>query len=492
MNNDNSFNFNFNEESNNTPNRNKNTRIGQETPSNYDSLLLPSYLNESNGVPILKDLTDENILQTKFDNQEKEIQTYSTYYISLKSIFKTSDLSTKNKLLQYVTEFNNSCKKYTTLKTNYQMEAKQKSEAKNKLQEDLNQLNKDFEKIQKKMKAEYDEIKENMQKQIDENKFKLNRAQEEIKRLNNTIDKLNKEITKKNKEIVYLRENYKSNDQSFSQDYVTISYCLGDQTENIDNNDFYFPKKKDLDTLSERFTKQENNFNMYVYLLVETCNKTLEQFKQIYSKIKGKEWVDSNNLFIKMHNVQTYNINQAISWTNIMNIHTTINNIIKEIFELVNPTKESDPTVLNKDSCDFLLNYIIGIKRAFFLQKSIQESSLNKNNDENYEKMLTEIKKNKENAIKFFDENNKILSNQTNFERFKNELKEDDTEVLSVDEYINNFKNMFIKSKNISDKEENELIEYEKFMNSQNNNNSLDDIEMNLPNSRNKINNNGL
>lgn len=493
MDNDNSFNLYLNNLSHDTPNRNK-TNSGISQPFNYnnESFLYNYGLNESNGVPKLIDITDESLLKSKFENQEKEIKNYCHYYISLENIFKNSDLSTKNRLLQYVTEFNIECKKVANLKTNYRIEAKKNSEAKNKVMGDLGQKIKDFEKTQIKMKEEYEKIKEKMEKQIDEYKFKLNKADEEIKKLKNTIDKLNQDIIKNDKELMSLRDIYKNNNQTLSQDYLTISYCLGDQTENLDNINIYCPKKKDLDTFTDKFTKAENNFNMYAYLLVETSNKTLEQFKKIYLKIKGKEWMDYNNLFIKMHSAQTFNINQPISWTNIMNVHLTINAIISEIFELVNPTKECDPTILNKDSCDFLLDYIIGIKRAFFLQKKIVENSLIKDNNDNYEKILIDFKKNMENYMKFFDENDNILSNQTNFERFKNELKEDNTEILTVDDYINNFKTMFIQAKNISDKEENEFKDYEKFLNSQNNRNTLDDIEMKLPKTKNKNNNNGI
>ena len=493
--NDDSFNFLLNDVSNNTPNRNKKEpRIGQETPSNYNcESLLHSYLNESNGVPILNDITDEGILQTKFDNQESSIRNYCSYYLTLKNIFKDSDLTTKNKLVQYVTEFNNNCKKYANLKTNYQIEAKKNSEVKNKLKEDLDQKNKDFEKIQKKIKAENEEIKENMQKQIDDYKFKLNKAEEEIKKLKYNINKLNQDITKKDKEIISLREIYTNINQPLSQDYLTISYCLGEQTENFENINIF--KKKDLDSIKDKFTKAESNFNLFVHFLVETSNKALEQYKKIYLKIKGEEWTESKskNILIKMYKPQTYNINQEISWTYIMNINSTINSIIEEVFDLVNTSIDCDPKILNKDSCEFLLSYIIGIKRSFFLQKFIQENTLNMDKVENYEKILAEFKKTREYAEQFFAENDNVLRNQSYFERFKNELKEDETEVLSVDDYINNFNSMFIQAKNLAEKEENEFKELAKSLNSQNNRNIIDDIDMEMSSSKNKPNsNNGI
>ena len=502
MNIDSSFNFFLNEEINKTPNRNKNeSKIQKGTPSNYNcESLLHSYLNESNGVPIISDITDEGILQTKFDNLENEILHYCIYYKSLKDIFKDSDLTTKNKFVQYLSEFNNRCKTYTNYKTKYQYEAQKNSEVKNKLKEDLNQKNKDFEKIQKKIKAEYEEIKENMQKQIDENRFKLNKANEEIKKLNNSIDKLKQDIIKRDKDILQLRENYADNknnktiNQPSSPDYFTISYCLGAHTDDNINIDC-LKKNKDLDSLKEKCSKAENDFNVIVSFLVETSNKTLEQFKKIYLKLKGEEWMESKskNKYIKMYNPPIYNINQEISWTNIMNINKTINAIINEIFEMINSTIDCDPAILNKDSCDFLLDYIVGIKRSFFLQKHIQERTVNQDNFENFENNLTEFKKNRENAIRFFTENNNILNDQSNFERFRDELKEDKTEILCVDDYITNFNSIFQQAKNFADKEENEFQKYGKLLNSQNNRNTIDVIDIEMSSSQNKENsNNGI
>ena len=95
----------------------------------------------------------------------------------------------------------------------------------------------------------------------------------------------------------------------------------------------------------------------------------MKKYKDIYKKIKRKEWIDANNPLIKEHYYQTYNINQNSSWININNIHQTITAIISEIFELVNPTKNCNSKKLNEDSFEFLLNYIKGLKKLFFLQK---------------------------------------------------------------------------------------------------------------------------
>ena len=113
-----------------------------------------------------------------------------------------------------------------------------------------------------------------------------------------------------------------------------------------------------------------------IKMLVETCNKTLEKYKEIYFKIKGKS-LDLNNPLTKFHYFQVYNIDQDFSWINISNIHTTLNTIIKEIVELVNPTQRcDDPKKLNEDSCEFLLSFINGLKKLFFTQKQKIESNI--------------------------------------------------------------------------------------------------------------------
>ena len=71
-----------------------------------------------------------------------------------------------------------------------------------------------------------------------------------------------------------------------------------------------------------------------------------------------------------------------------MNIHETLTKILEKIFELVDPTKEYDKKRLNEDSCDFLLSYIIGLRKLFFLQKSILDNYFINNNFEEKNKNL--------------------------------------------------------------------------------------------------------
>ena len=99
------LNFNYNYFSKRTPNRN--ISISRfETPINYSNEPFPnSILNKLNGIKIAN-IVDESFLKTKFEAQENSIRSFCDYYISLKDIFKDADIEIKNKLLQYVTEFN--------------------------------------------------------------------------------------------------------------------------------------------------------------------------------------------------------------------------------------------------------------------------------------------------------------------------------------------------------------------------------------------------
>ena len=111
-------------------------------------------------------------------------------------------------------------------------------------------------------------------------------------------------------------------------------------------------------------------------------------------------------------------------------------------------------------------------------------------NYENCEQILAEFKKEKEIAVKFYEENSNVLTNQIYNERFKNILKDDKTEILPLDNFFNTFNSMFKQATNFYDKEDNELEEYKKFLNSQNNRNTIDDIDMDISSSKNKTNNN--
>ena len=472
MNND-SFLNNFNFSRNNTPNN----KSGRGTPYNLSLELSNGYNNESNKIQ-LSNIKDENELRKRFKVQESEIKNYSLYYKSLEEVFDRCDIELKNHLLLYVFEFNNNCKRYVNERTNQIMAAKKNSNEKNRLREELNQQKDYSNNMELKYKKDIEELKEKYQKEIDNYKFKLNKAEDQIKNLTKSIEKLNQEINKKEKQILDLREDFsKSNDPS-CQDFMIISYPLGDTSKTSNDLKLDFPLRQDFNNnpFKEKLEKSEKNFNVYVNLLVETSNKALEYYKKIYFKMKGKELIESNNL-IKMYNVPTYNICEELSWTNIMNIHRTINEILKEIFELVNPSRDCDPKRLNEDSCDFLLNYIIGLRKLFFLQKEILDNSFHyENNIENKKDNFMQFKKITQETEEFFEENDVILNNQDYFEKFNKELKEDNTKTLSVDQYMKTLKSVLTQAKKISDKNENIINEYLHELNTQNNRNTVDDV----------------
>ena len=329
-----------------------------------------------------------------------------------------------------------------------------------------------------------------MSKEIQELKFKLKDAEDKIKKFKYKIEENENKLKENEKKILSIREEFGA--FAGQSDYISFSYYLGDTPENklikVDS-----PTKKDYDQFISKFEKAENNFNIYTKMLVDTSNKALEKFKYIYKKIKGKDWIDLNNSFMKVHNFQTYNINQDLNWTNISNIHQTINAIINEIFELVNPTKNCDAKKLNEDSCDFLLNYIKGLKKLFFLQKEILDKDVdldlyNKEEEFSQEKNKLFVNlKNLTNEIEnFFKENGDVLSNQTYFEKFKEELNVDNTKNMMVDEYIKNIKSVFQQAKSIADKGENDFINFKKELNAKSKRNKIEDIEMELSNNKNR------
>ena len=483
------LNFNFNDLSKHTPNRNISiSKFG--TPLNYSNEPFPnSFLNESNGVK-LANITNEDILRTRFDSQEESIKSVCIYYISLKNIFNEADINIKNELLQYVTEFNNSCKEFLAKKTNNYIEAKRNSDEKNKLKENLNQKTEEIYNLENKFRIEKRELEEKYKKEIQELKFRLKDAEDKNMKLKVQLFESENKYKEKEKSMNSLREEFYSVSQPMAQDYINISYCLGEQTENL-NIDINCPRKKEFDSFAPNFEKAFSNFNNYTKMLVETSNRAFDQFKNIYKKLKGKEWISSNNSLIKMHNIETYNINQELSWTNIYKIHQTLNAIINEIVELVNPSKNCDAKKLNEDSCEFLLDYIVGLKKLFFLQKEVIDSDLEISQGmgigeypETKKKFLN-LKNISQDIEKFFMENNDVMMNNSHFDKYKNELNLENTENMMVDDYIKTLKGIFFQAKNVAEKGENEFDKYRKELNLKSKRTKVEDVEM-YSNNKNK------
>jgi hypothetical protein len=323
--------------------------------------------------------------------------------------------------------------------------------------------------------------------------FKIKDLEKKNIKLQDENEYLNNLIKEKKNENVYLNEQLHNIKQPSSSDCMNYSYYLGDKFVEPEIK-IDCPSKKDFQEFSEKFKTAEKNFNTFEKLLVETNNKAYEKFKQLYFKIKGKEWINSDNSFIKkLHYTDIFNIDQNIAWTNIFHIQGTIENIINEIFNLVDPTENCDPKKLNEDSCEFLLNYIIGLKKLFFLQKEILDNSFDFIEDyETKNKKLKYFRKISKDAENFFDKNDKILRNESYFEIFKDELNVEKTKAMSLDEYMENIKSVLVQAKANADRRENEFNEFKKKMEEQKK--KYEDIEKELINEKNKLlnNNNGI
>ena len=470
-----------------TPNRNilgSKYLLESSLNESKESSFIKQYLTQSNGVVEIKDLTDINELTNRFNNEEKSINCICRYYISLKSVFDQVDIRVQNLLLDYVSRFNNSCKAFNNKKTTEALAQKKYSDENNRLNEDLNQKKEDLEKIINNHRIEIEEIKKKYKNEIEEYKQKSYRDEGQIQNMKKEIERLKLKIEQNKNEIAELKEISSDPNDKISPDYTTITYYLGAPFKDLNIN-LNCPKKKEMEIISSKFSIAENNFNTYVNYLVETTNRTVEQYKNIYLKVKGKEF-PPNNILMR-HNVQAYNLNQELCWTNIKNIHQTLNYVIDEIFELINPKREVDPRRLNEDSCEFLLKYILGLKKLFFMQKQILERTFSVGDTfENKNKNLEEFKRVTKDTQQFFDENEKILNNQTFYERFKEELKEEKTEILSIDEYLKNIKSVLAQAKSISERQDNEYKEYIKNLKEQNMINMSNDIEIEIEKSTTK------
>jgi hypothetical protein len=484
MNNNNEYyGFSLNKSNNHTPNRNDNkTTSPLGTPIEYNNIKFPNEL-ESNGKVDLNKISDDDKLLKRFNEKECSIREYCTHYLSLFDVFNSVDKETKNKLIDYLNRFNSRCQEILNVKTNNLINIKKNEESIKEIKENCNKLKKENNNLIEKFRIEKQELIINYKKKIEELNNIIKERNKEINSYKNKISDKEKEIEKKDQEILNIKEE-NMNLVPGSSDNINISYGLDEHIYNIEID---IPTQKEFKNFSDGFKKTEEDFNKYARELVYTSNNTLDKFKELYFKIKGKDWLDSNNSLNNVYFSKTYNINQKFSWSNIINNLFTLQSIINQIFELVNPTQKCDPKKLNEDSCEFLLNYIVGLRKLFFVQKNILENTFNMG-DTYAEKIknFESFKKVTEEAEKFFSENNHILNNQSYFGRFKDELKEENVKDLSVEEYIKNIKSVLVQAKNISEKSENEYNEYIKNLELQNNRTTTENIEIELSNTKSK------
>ena len=481
MNNNNEyFCFNLNKSNHHTPNRKEDKSTSQiGTPMDYNNAEFP-YDYESNGRASINDISDEDELAIKFKENEALIKKYCIHYLTLSDVFYSVDKKIKNKIIQYLTNFNSRCQKELDNQTDNLMVEKKNEKNIKQIEEDNKRLKKENNHLIEEFKIQKEEYK----KQIEELKQTIKEGNKKIKENENTIMQKDKEIEDKNNKILKLKE-INMNSVSGPSECINISYSLEECSDNFFG--IGIPKQKEFKAFSEEFKTTEDDFNKYAKTLVDTINNTLDKFKELYFKIKGKNWLDSDNFLNKVYFSQTYNINQKFSWSNLINSLFTLQGIISQIFELVDPTQKCDPKKLNEDSCEFLLNYIVGLRKLFFVQKNILDNTFNTGDTyavkiQNFES----FKKVTEEAEKFFSENNHIINNQSYFGRFQDELKEENVKDLSVDEYIKNIKSVLVQAKIISDKSENEYNEYIKNLELQNNRTTTENIEIELSNTKSK------
>ena len=295
--------------SQNTPNRNISySKLG--TPDNFSSEQnINSFLNDSGRIKT-NNITDATILYKKFYELEKSIQSYCGHYTTIKKIFDIVDIDIKNKILLYLTEFNEKCKEKLYEKTDNFISTTVSNEKKKQLKENFDKKTEEFNNLEIKYKKEKEEMKENFKKDNLKIKNDLKEAEDTIKKLNMKIKENEYKLEEKNKQINFLKEQLNSSDQPIGQDYINIKYDLDDATDNTIK--INCPTKKEFESFSSKFDKVQKNFDIYTNLLVETSNEALEKFKYLYYKMKGKEWNDTNNSLIKKYNYDIFDVNQEM------------------------------------------------------------------------------------------------------------------------------------------------------------------------------------
>ena len=77
------------------------------------------------------------------------------------------------------------------------------------------------------------------------------------------------------------------------------------------------------------------------------------------------------------------------------------------------------------------------------------------------------------------------MMNNSQFDKYKNELNVENTENMMVDDYIKTLKGIFFQAKNVAEKGENEFDKYRKELNLKSKRTKVEDVEM-YSNNKNK------
>ena len=448
-----------------TPNHN-NSHISQ---FNYSGLSTPlskiSYANsllnsKSNGLIQVKEITDQETLNQKFNQCENQISSICHHYVSMKNIFNQSSIHMKNEILNYlgsyrlsaqtsINNITNNCyiatKNFEEINSLKQIIDKNKKEIENLIQKNLDYKNEN----DKKYSIQYDEIK------------KLNKT---IKQLTKNIDDKEKELDQYKVQLVFLREQIGKIDNN--QDVISIDYYL-EAPKNINNNlsmkEVEISNiKMEYEKLKEKNNRAEYNFNYFVKLLTNTCNNALLKFKELYKKIEGKEWVNEFQACEHFYEYNCYNISEDFSWTYISNMLDTINDLIGSSFGLINkPLVCKISEKLNGESYYFLVQHLISLNKIIKIQKElivIQNSILNSDSFIIIKNEVNGLKNYINNYEQFLTNQNEILKKEQFYTEIKDLFTKEKMENSYYEDYLNEIKKNFNLTKEFMIKMENDFI----------------------------------
>ena len=454
-----------------TPNK-KNNYITQNNQSGLSSPLSKisdnnSILNsESQGLIKVKEITNEDILSQKFEQYENQISTVCHHYVSMKNIFTKSTIQMKNEILNYLGSFNLSAQNSINNINNNCYIATKYFEELSSLKELIDKNKKEIENL---IQKNIDEKNENTKKYIIQC--------DEIKKLNKTIKQLTKNIDDKEKELeqykvqlIFLRDQIGKNGNN--EDVITIDYYL--ETPRNKNNNLSMAEveisnlKMENGELKAKNKRAEKNFNNCVKLLTNTCNKAVAQFRELYKKVEGKEWVNEFQACEYFYTYNSYNICEEFSWVYISNMLDAINDLIKSSFGLISkPLNNKITGDLKEDSYHFLTQHFISLNKIIKIQKeliSIQNSILNSDSYANIKKEVNGLKDYIINYEEFLTNNKEQLKKEEFHIEFKDLFTKEKMENTYYQDYLNEIKQNFDLTKEFMSRMENDLIKNKNFI----------------------------
>lgn len=428
--------------------------------------------------PEIKEITDIDILEQKFDRLESEIKaTTFKQYLSLKKIFLKADIHIKNMFIQYLTFFKIQFLNSLTMKTHEMIENRKLDEEIIKLREENKKLQQNNHKMEEDYNEKIKQEKEKINKNKIDSRIELGQLREKNIKLNNDIIYLKKQLKEKEDNIrEFLEEREKHKKLNYNESEVfSISYPLwnpNDRKVTAENQD---SQENIIRRLEEKIKTLNNNFYLFSKKLAETCNKGIENFKNIYKEIKGEEWINPYNALVTHHINQVFNIDEKLSLSVISQQLDAINEILRCTNDLINPLKSIKPKELNEESCKFLLSYIIGLRKLFFVQKEILEIPFTNDKDtsNDFRQRLLKLDKRNTDAKNFFLNYSETLNKEEIYKKFKDCLTDEKTQKLSVNEYLKEITSVLKLADKIREKKEKEFLTQKNLINNIDINNNL-------------------